>query len=295
MPDIRWIYSWIIVPDYLCYSSHHYYLHCCFLTNSSYTINITYCVLVSTDVARPQVLRDWSTVGSTSVSVVWRCNSNVRNVDAFLLYYRPLLDAEKRRRTPRSLDPTQLAALTETDLLSAGFSRIRVHRFLPKRSQAVLRDLKLATDYVLVLFAVNQLAQSLPSIFFFQTAPDEGVNKRILSRRRPVGRPLCNRLMAFVAQVVRAMLSILLFCYVVISAVLIVVYRDTLYNDLCYAVSWSELSEVICPVGHLEPSEAAVHTTQEPWYLKWLYMFSDWCGYFVALLSFHSSLFKWLL
>ena len=232
-------------------------------------------MFVNTDVARPQVLRDWSTVGSTSVSIVWRCNSNVRNVDAFLLYYRPLRDAEKRRRMPQSLDPSQLAALTETDILSAGFSRIRVHRFVPKRSQAVLRDLKSATDYVIVLFAVNQLARSLPSVFFFQTAPDEGANKRILSRRRPVGRPLCNRLVAFIARIIRAVLSILLFCYVVISAALIVVYRDTLYNDLCYAISWLKLSEVICPVGRFEPPEAAPRMIQEPWYMKWLYMFSD--------------------
>jgi len=202
---------------------------------------------------------------------VWRCNSNVRNVDAFLLYYRPLRDSEKRRRMPLSLDPTHLASLSDASLCSAGFSRIRVHRFVPKRSHAVIRDLRSATDYVLILFAVNQLGRSPPSVFFCQTAPDEVDNKRILSRRRPVGRSLCNRLVTFAGHVVHATLSLLLFCYIVISAVLIVVYHDTLYNDLCYAVSWTELSEVICPISHLEPSEATVPAAQEPWYFKWLY------------------------
>jgi len=260
-----------------------------FLTVISY--KITCCVFMHADVTRPQVLRDWSTVGSTSVSVVWRCNSNVRNVDAFLLYYRPLRDAEKRRRMPPSLDPAQLATLAETDLVAAGFSRIRVHRFVSKRSQAVIRNLKPATDYVLILFAVNQLARSLPSVFFFQTAVDEGVKRRILSRQRPVGRPVCDRIMAFAARIVRATLSVLLFCYVVLSALLIVVYRETLYNDLCYALSWSELSEVICPVSDLEPSEAVLHTAQELWYFRWLYRVRSVIDT-VTLSSFNTSLFK---
>lgn len=232
---------------------------------------------MSTEVAVPRVLRDWSTVGSTSVSIVWRCNSNVRNVDAFLLYYRPLHDIEKRRRMPASLDPAQLAVLTDADFRAHGFSRIRVHRFVPKRSQAVLRDLKPATDCVLILFAINQLARSPPSVVFFQTAPsDDAVNKRTLSHRRPLGRPLFDRLMAFAACIIRITLNTLLFIYIIISAVLIVTYRDTVYNDLCYVLNWTEFSEVICAVSHDEPPEAALQTAQELTYFMWLYnLFSD--------------------
>jgi len=229
------------------------------------------------DVAQPRVLRDWSTVGSTSVSVVWRCNSNVRNVDAFLLYCRPLRDSEKKRRPPQSLDPARLATLTDADFCAAGFSRIRVHRFVPKRSQAVLRHLRSATDYVLVLFAVNELARSPPSVFFFQTAPpEEGSSERTLSRRRPVGRPLCNRLVALAARIVRAMLSFFLFIYIMISFLLIVVHLDTVYSDLCYLLCWTELSQ-FCPDSCLEPSEEEPHTPHES-YFTWLYhAFNDWC------------------
>ena len=229
-------------------------------------------MFVSTDVAVPQVLRDWSTVGSTSVSVVWRCNSNVQNVDAFLLYYRPLHDVEKRRHTPKSLDLAHLATRTDADLGATGFSRIRVHRFVPKRSQAVIRNLQSATDYVLILYAVNHLARSPPSVYFFQTAPSDGnINKRTLSRRRPVGLTLCDRLMALVARVVHVSLKVLLFSYIFISALLIVVYHDTMYNDLCYIFNWTELSAVICAVSSDEPSAAELHTAQEPSYFVWLY------------------------
>ena len=220
--------------------------------------------------AVPRILRDWSTVGSTSVSVVWRCDSNVRNVDAFLLYYRPLHNSEKRRRRPPSLDPTQLATLADADLCAAGFSRIRVHRFVPKRSHAVLRDLKSCTDYVLILFAVNQLARSLPSIFFFQTTPsNDGVGT--LTRRRPTGPPLCHRLRAFAARIVHVTLNVLLFSYVIVSALLIVVYRDTVYSDLCYILNLTEFSQVICTVSSDEPQEVVLQTAEESSYLVWLY------------------------
>jgi len=247
-------------------------------------------MLVNADVARPQVLCDWSTVGSTSVSVVWRCNSNVRNMDAFLLYYRPLDDAEMRRHAPPSLDPTRIASLTEADLGSAGFSRVRIHRFVSKRSQAVVRDLKPATNYVLLLFAVNQLARSPPSVFFFQTSVDEGAKKRILSRRRPVGLPLCDKLAALAGRIFRAVLTMLLFCYVVISALVIIVYRDTVYNDLCYALSWSPLSDAICPVGRFESLKAGLHSAQEAWYSGW--MNGAFSNFVIALSSFNTSLFK---
>lgn len=222
--------------------------------------------------AVPQVLRDWSTVGSTSVSVIWRCNSNVTNVDAFLLYYRPLHEAEKRRRAPTSLDAARLASLGDADLCAAGFSRIRLHRFVPKRSQAVLRNLKSATDYVLVLFAVSQLGRSPPSVLFFRTASsDDDTNKQTLSRRRPIGPSLCRCLVALAARCVRATLSVLLFIYFITSAVLIVVYHDTVYNDLCYSLGWTELSEIICPVSHREQSESVLHVANESYYFFWLY------------------------
>jgi len=246
---------------------------------------------VRTEVAVPRVLRDWSTVGSTSASVVWRCNSNVQNVDAFLLYYRPLCHTEKRWRPPPSLDPAHLTTLSDVDFCSAGFSRIRIHRFVPKRSQAVLRDLQTATDYVLILFAVNHLARSPPSVFFFQTSPaDDDVYKRTLSRRRPVGLPLCECLVALTARVIRVTLYVLLFCYFIISALLIVVYRDTLYSDLCYILNWTQLtqiSEVICPVSNAEPSVSAPQTVQKsPSYFAWLYNVIDG----VALSLFDTSL-----
>ena len=230
------------------------------------------------DVTQPRVLRDWSTIGSTSVSVVWRCNSNVRNIDAFLLYYRPLCNAEKKRRPPQSLDPAQLTTLTDADFCAAGFFRIRVHRFVPKRSQAVLRHLQSATDYVLVLFAVNELACSLPSVFFFQTAPsDKGFNNRTLSRRRPICRPLCSRMVAFAARFIRTMLSFLFFIYIIMSVFLIVVHRDAVYNDLCFLLSWTELSHFVCPDTYLEPSEETPHMPHES-YFTWLYnVFSNWC------------------
>jgi len=235
-------------------------------------------VCVSADVAEPRVLRDWSTVGSTSVSVVWRCNSNVRSVDAFLLYFRPLHSYEKRRRMPSSLDPTQLATRTDADLCAAGFSRIRVHRFVPKRSQAVLRDLTPSTDYVLILFAVNELGRSPPSVVFFQTAPlDEGVNKRTVLRRRPVERSICECLAAFAARVIRLTLNILLFSYVIMSALLIVVYHDTLYADLCHILDTTEFSEIICPVSRHEASGAALDKPQDSSLFTWLYnMFSNY-------------------
>jgi len=240
----------------------------------------------------PLVLCDWSTVGSTSVSVMWRCNSNVRNVDAFLLYYRPLRDAEMRRRPPPSLDPTRIASLTETDLCSTGFSLIRVHRFVPKRSQAVIRNLKPDTNYVLILFAVNQLARSPPSVLYFQTcATDAGAKKRIVSRRRPIGPSLCDTLRALAGRVFCIMLAMVLFLYMVVSALVIIIYHDTLYNDLCYALDWSTLSEVICPVSHFEPPEAGLHSAQEAWYFSRPNVaFGD---FVIALLNFNASVFTW--
>ena len=226
------------------------------------------------DVAQPRVLRDWSTVGSTSVSIVWRCNSNVRNVDAFLLYFRPLHNAEMKRRPPQSLDHARLSTLTDADFRMDGFSRIRVHRFVPKRSQAVLRHLQSATAYVLILFAVNELARSPPSTFFFQTAPaNDSCSKQTLSRRRPVGRSLCHCLMAFTARITRAMFSLFLFIYIMFSILLIVVHREAVYNDLCYLLIWTELLE-FCPGSCLEPSEEAPHkphNTPHESYVTWLY------------------------
>jgi len=197
----------------------------------------------------------------------------VRNVDAFLLYYRTLQDSEKQRRAPASLDPAHLTALADSDLRSAGFSHIRIHRFVPKRSQAVIRDLQSATNYVLILFAVNQLARSPPSVCFFQTAPaDDIVYKRTISRQRPIGPSLCDRLAAFTARIICALLNVLLVSYVMISALFIVVYRDTVYNDLCYILNWAELYEVFCAVGQDEPSGAAPHVAQESAsYFMWLY------------------------
>ena len=224
--------------------------------------------------AQPQVLRDWSTIGSTSVSIVWRCNSNVRNVDAFLLYYRPLRAAEKKQRPPQSLDPARLAAFTDAGFCASGFSRIRVHRFVPKRSQAVIRHLCPATDYVLILIAVNELGRSPPSVFFFQTALSvEGCDKKTLSRRRPVGRSLCNYFMALAARFVRTMLSLLLFIYIVISLLLVVIHRDTVINDLCYLLSWTEWSHFVsCPDVCPELLEETLHQS----HFTWLYnVFSD--------------------
>jgi len=224
-------------------------------------------------VSIPLVLRDWSTVGSTSASVVWRCCGSVQNIDAFLLYYRPVRSAEKKRRhTPQSLDSAHLATLTNADLIAAGFSRIRVHRFVPKRSQAVLRNLQSATDYVLILFGTNQLARSLPSIIFFRTTPsdDSRSGGRTFSRHRPVARPICDCLRSLIFCMLRVAISILLFVYILISALLIVVYRDTVYGDLCYFLRWTELSEVICPACQLEPIDLVPRAANEPSYFAWL-------------------------
>jgi len=200
----------------------------------------------------------------------------VQNVDAFLLYYRPLRDAEKKPRKPKSLDHAWLASLTDADLCTAGFCRVRVHRFVPKRSHAVIRELQSATDYVVALFAVNQLARSPPSVVYFQTAPsDGGVNKRILSRQRPVGLSLCNCLGTLAVCVTRALLNTLLFLYIIISAVLLVVYRDTVYSDVCYLVSGMELSESVCPASQIESLEEVPQVTNESFFL-WLFnAFSD--------------------
>ena len=81
--------------------------------------------------------------------------------------------------------------------------------------------------------------------------------------------------MALTARVIRVTLYMLLFCYIIISALLIVVYRDTVYNDLCYILNWTQLtqiSEVICPVSSGEQSVTAPQTVQEsPSYIAWLY------------------------
>lgn len=112
----------------------------------------------------PRILKSWCTIGSKSVSLFWICESNISHIKSFILYYKIVPTNSKDLLTKN-----YYAGMDHKSLCMKEFLSIRIRKFLPKRSQAVLRNLLPETMYVLILFSESCFARSLPCVAYVQT------------------------------------------------------------------------------------------------------------------------------
>ena len=176
------------------------------------------CVAVPTT---PHLLRGWSTVGITSASLVWKY-SKLRKLSKFLLYYKSL-DISKTKQ-PEPSNPE------ERDVLSHGYTCVKLRKFTGGRTSAVLRDLRPGTAYHVLLYAANEAGKSKPLSFFFTTACDPLVSDNFSSLGSiSFHKPLMNKLYdcrnctkAFFKTVCYVLLSL----YIFISLAVIIFHFD---------------------------------------------------------------------
>lgn len=119
-------------------------------------------------------------------------------------------------------------------LCKGGFHCVRIRKFLPKRSQAVLLNLTPNTTYVLVIFSTNCFARSLPCISYFQTleTKNESVSDSMQSYVS-VKQTSNIRMSSLFTRVLQVSFLLLTLFYIFISAVVI-------------TVNWSDLSKEAC-------------------------------------------------
>lgn len=138
----------------------------------------------------------------------------------------------------------QVVALTDSNSLqNAGFTCMRLNRFLRKRSQVVIRNLLPQTDYVVSIIAANDLAHSAPCIVFFRTAEasaDGGFVSRCSVSRRIAG--ILGKLFIWCCKV-------LLMLYVLLTLYILWVNHEKFRHEVCQVTEYvrlKHLTELTC-------------------------------------------------
>ena len=226
--------------------------------------------LFLTDLQRPRILIDWCTIGSTSASIYWRCNSNRNNVTSFRLCYKLVANDHLNVAFPQLSEAPSSAALVKS-----GFQFVRLNKFLSKRSSAVLRNLAPQSLYVLALFSANNISESPPSISCFQTSGDQGLGRQgWISHVLPKHR-LFTRIYQMVSKVLHRLLYFVLFIYFLLSLFVVVYHSQDLYDAVRHNLFYlflSDLSTGICstpPPVDLRSKDQI--SSEEPWF-SWFWV-----------------------
>lgn len=172
-------------------------------------------------------------MGSKSASICWICDSNINSIKSFLLYYQPV------PTNPEDIPSRMvLASMDHAALCKEGFHCVRIRKFLPKRSLAVLRNLTPKTTYVLVIFSTNCFARSLPCISYLQTL--ETRNEYVRGSVQPcvsVKQTSNIRMLSLFTRALRVTILLLMLVYIVISATVITVHWSDLSKEACLFLS----------------------------------------------------------
>ena len=204
-----------------------------------------FCIVYNADLPQPKVLRDWSTVGAKSVSIVWRSDTSKHYVSGYMLYYRPL--------SPTMHAICDISSLSDSELQVAGYQRLKVTRLLPKRSQAVLRNLQPQTFYSLAIFATNSLVRSSPCVVYFHTAELNGAIP-VTYRCPKLEPPIYRRLTGSIVRGLILLVKCCVLIYVVLSAVVLVFCRERFVDDACWFLGQFELYSILnCEERTLKP------------------------------------------
>jgi len=213
-------------------------------------ISFEFFVVVDADIQKPRILSRWSTIGSNSASLVWRCSSC--SVRSFLISYRVCLKLD--------LSDKEMNLLTDRRLLhQAGFTSFKVKRFLRKRSHVVIRNLSAETDYVVSIVAVNDLSCSSPCVLNFKTLK-ETRNAGIVNSHLPQ-RKISYRVFKRVKQSCKLLVGVALLLYLLLTACVLFKYREELRNDVCAvteSVDWQSLTEWTCHLSTSPPVHIAI-------------------------------------
>lgn len=133
---------------------------------------------------------------------------------------------------------TVLASMDHAALCKGGFHCIRIRKFLPKRSQAVLRNLTPKTAYILVIFSTNCFARSLPCISYLETL--ETRNESVSDFMQPyvsVEQTSNIRMSSLFTRSLRVTFLFLMLFYIFISAIVITVHWSNLSKEACLFLS----------------------------------------------------------